>query len=110
VLTQAAHEEEGPEQDDEAIPRAKVSEILTIAQEEDLVEWFQVHPLFYDQTLKDFKMRAKRERLLDEKAKLMGLNGTCPLNYSNCLKSHVLIGGCEVNVLRGMSSECAQRD
>ena len=72
------HQEEASEEDDESVPRAKVSEHLTIAQEQELVEWFQAHPLFYDQTLKDFKMRAKRERLLDEKAKLMGLNGTCP--------------------------------
>jgi hypothetical protein len=31
--------------------------------------------------MKDFKKRAKRERLLDEKAKLMGLKGRCPWNY-----------------------------
>jgi hypothetical protein len=55
-----------------------VSEQLTVAQEQDLVDWFSAHPLFYDQTMKDFKKRAKRERLLDEKAKLMGLKGRCP--------------------------------
>ena len=55
---------------------------LTMAQEQDLVEFFAEHPLFYDQTLKDFKNHPKKDRLLDDKGKELGMSGECTF-YSN---------------------------
>ena len=40
------------------VKRMKVAEQLTVAQEEDLAEWFAEHPLFFDQSTKKFKMRS----------------------------------------------------
>ena len=39
--------------------RAHISDELTMTQEQDLEDFFAEHPLFYDQTLKDFKNHPK---------------------------------------------------
>ena len=57
--------------------RGHVSDNLTIAQEQDLADFFSDNPLFYDQTLKEFKMKAKRDHMYDTKVKEMGLTGEC---------------------------------
>ena len=52
--TQATQEDpKDEEEDDGAPPRKKsnVSKEMTTAQEQDLVEFFAAHPLFYDQML-----------------------------------------------------------
>ena len=56
---QATHDDpEDDNDDDGAQPRKKtnVSEEMTADQEQDLVEFFAAHPLFYDQTLKEFNI------------------------------------------------------
>jgi hypothetical protein len=65
------------EDEEEPVKRPKVSEQLNMDQEQELVEWFSQSAIFYDQAMKDFKLRNKRNRLLDEKAKSMGLTGEC---------------------------------
>ena len=54
---------------------AHVSDGLSIDQEKDLVDLFAENPLFYDQTLKDFKNHAKSDHLLDTKGKDLGMSG-----------------------------------
>ena len=72
-------EEADPDEEDGAPTRkrAHVSDNLTVAQKHDLVDFFSNNPLLYDQTLKEFKMRSKRDHMLDTKAKEMGLTGEC---------------------------------
>ena len=70
--------QENPEDDDNgALPRKKinVSEQLTTDQEQELVEFFAAHPLFYDRSLKVFKDRSKKDRLLDQKGTELGMTG-----------------------------------
>lgn len=55
--------------------RCKVPDSLTDDQEDALAEWFQSQPLFFDQSVRDFKNKDKRERLLEEKARDFGLQG-----------------------------------
>ena len=59
-----------------------MSDELTTAHEQDLVEFVAEHPLFYDQTLNDFKNWPKKDRLLDDKGKDLGMSGECTI-YSN---------------------------
>ena len=78
--------QEDPEDPDEdsgapARKRAHVSDELTMTQEQDLVDFFADRPLFYDQTLKDFKNRPKN-CLLDDKGNELGMSGECQF-YSN---------------------------
>jgi len=40
---------------------------ITAGMEEELVEFFESNPIFYDQRRSDFKNRSKRDRLLQEK-------------------------------------------
>ncbi|KAK4320402.1 hypothetical protein Pmani_008711 [Petrolisthes manimaculis] len=64
--------------DDEDWPRkkSKISCQLSPKQEEELVEWFSAHPIFYDRSERDFnKNKGKREVLLEGKAKEMGITG-----------------------------------
>ena len=59
-----------------------MSDELTMAQEKHLVEFFSEHPHFYDLTLRDFKNRPKKDRLLHDKGKELGMSGECTF-YSN---------------------------
>lgn len=71
-------EEDSALQDEELGLRArrcKVPDSLTDEQEDALAEWFQSQPLFFDQSVRDFKNKDKRERLLEEKAQDFGLQG-----------------------------------
>lgn len=71
-------EEDSTLQDEELGLRArrcKVPDSLTEDQEDALAEWFQSQPLFFDQSVRDFKNKDKRERLLEEKARDFGLQG-----------------------------------
>lgn len=73
------NEEEDSTQQDEDLGlrarRCKVPDSLTEEQENALAEWFQSQPLFFDQSVRDFKDKDKRERLLEEKARDFGLRG-----------------------------------
>ena len=75
--------EDGDGEDDGDLPpkakRAKVSENISAQQEQILVDWFSENPLFYDQSLKDFKNKGKRDRLLEDKAKELNMSGSYTL-------------------------------
>ena len=45
-------------------------------------EFFAAHPLFYDQMLKEFKDRSKKDSLLDQKGAELGITGGCTF-FSN---------------------------
>lgn len=55
---------------------------ITPDQEEYFCDWFQDQPIFYDQRLRDFKNRGKRDRLLQELAKELGLTSTLVIYHS----------------------------
>ena len=77
----AEAQEEAPEGtgdedgEDQFVRKKLIAEQLTVTQEEELAEWFSVHPIFYDQSARDFKDRQKKDRLLNEKAEEYGLTG-----------------------------------
>jgi len=48
---------------------------FTEEQEEEIVRWFKDSPIFYDQTRRDFKNKAKREKMMNEKAAEFGVPG-----------------------------------
>ena len=68
-VPEATQEEADPDEDDGAPTRkrAHVSDALSVAQEQDLADFFSDNPLFYDQTLKDFTNCGKRDHMLDTK-------------------------------------------
>ena len=71
-----AHEgqEEGP------LPPKKLSSVsncLTAEQEQKLVDFFVAQPICYDQTMKEFKDRGKREHLLGVISAEIGITGKC---------------------------------
>ena len=47
---------------------------LTEEQEEGLVEWFTDNEIFYNQALRDFKNKDRKERMMSEKAKELKLS------------------------------------
>ena len=82
AATQATQEDPKDEDEDDDVPprkKANMSEQMTMAQEQDLVEFFAAHPLFYDQTLKEFKDHPKKDRLLDDKGTELGMTGECTI-------------------------------
>lgn len=95
-------EEDSALQDEELGLRArrcKVPDSLTDEQEDALAEWFQSQPLFFDQSVRDFKNKDKRERLLEEKARDFGLQGDCINTLSrDILLQHVFLYYCKSNV------------
>ena len=52
-------------------------DVMTGAQENDLVEFFDAHPEFYDQSLQGFKLKTEKEALLDDLGDLIGCSGEC---------------------------------
>jgi hypothetical protein len=50
---------------------------MTDLQEIDLVDFLVGHPEFYDQSLQSFKLKTKKEALLDELGELIGCSGEC---------------------------------
>lgn len=95
-------EEDSALQDEELGLRArrcKVPDSLTDEQEDALAEWFQSQPLFFDQSVRDFKNKDKRERLLEEKAQDFGLQGDYKHFASRyILMQHVFLYYCKSNV------------
>jgi len=47
---------------------------ITAEMEEELVEFFESNPIFYDQRRTDFKNRSKRDRLLQDKGDELGVS------------------------------------
>ena len=46
---------------------------ITHEMEDELVDWFEAHPIFFDQSTSEFKNRAKRDNLLAQKAEELGV-------------------------------------
>ena len=55
--------------------KRKVADSLSEETEQSLADWFAANPLFWDQSLRDFKRKDKKERLLVEKAREFNLTG-----------------------------------
>ena len=76
AVTQATQEDPEDEDKDDGAPpwkKANVSEQMATALEQDLVEFFTAHPVFYDQMLKEFKNHLKKDCLLDDKGMELGM-------------------------------------
>jgi hypothetical protein len=58
-------------------------EVMSEEQEKDLVDFYTAHPIFYDQSLQGFKLKSKKERLLDELGELIGCSGEYLNHYHN---------------------------
>lgn len=91
-------EEEAQQSDaqDEEVPcsqpskRRKASLILSDDQEEDVIEWLKEHPVLYTKTMRDYKDRAKKMQLWEEKAKEMGLlNGMQLLTWYESMRTRL---------------------
>ena len=79
TVTLATQSDEDDDEEDGVPSRKKinVSEIMIKDQEQQLVEFFASNPLFYDQTLKEFKDWSKKDRLLAEVGADLGMTGGC---------------------------------
>ena len=56
--------------------KKKVGETFTSAQEAELAQWFEEHPIFYDQSLKEFKMTGRKIKVGGgRKGKELGVTG-----------------------------------
>ena len=55
--------------------RKKAGDTFTLAQESDMAQWFEDNPIFYDQSLSEFKFTARNRKLAEEKGKEMGVTG-----------------------------------
>ena len=66
---------EGPLPDIEPCQtRRKVTVPFSDEQELDLVGWYRTLEIFYNQCLKEFKLKDKKDRLMLDKAKQMGIS------------------------------------
>ena len=57
--------------------KANVSDSITVEQEQLMVDFFNDHSEFYDQTLKEFKDRGRKDHLLAKLGVQIGLSGKC---------------------------------
>ena len=79
TVTRADQSNEDDAEEAGAPPQKKinVSETMDKDLEQKLVEFFASNPLFYDQTLREFKHWGKKDRLLAEVGADLGLTGRC---------------------------------
>ena len=94
TATQATQSDaEDDDEEDGAPPRKKinVSEQFTMDQEQQPIEFFAANPLFYDQTLKEFKDRCKKDRLLTEMGTDLGMTDGCTFFISRSSKMFVTL-------------------
>ena len=55
---------------DEELPSTKRRKVANLLEEqEDLVNWYEVNEIFYNQNLRKFKNTGKKEKMMLEKAK-----------------------------------------
>ncbi|XP_034021426.1 uncharacterized protein LOC117505992 [Thalassophryne amazonica] len=54
---------------------------LTEEQEDELVEWIRKRPIFYDQSMREFKNKHKKNRLWEMKAKKMGVDAIALMTW-----------------------------
>ena len=54
-----------------------ISETFTADEEQQLLEFYASHPIFYDQSRDDFKNKSRKDRLLNEIAEVLGTTGKC---------------------------------
>ena len=71
----------------EWVRKKRVPDSLTPEEEQHLAEWFGDNPIFYDQMHRDFKDRAKRERVLAEKGEPLGISGNDLFLWFKSLRS-----------------------
>lgn len=64
------------EDEDEEDPCKQKSLDLTPEEEQELADFFEENPCFYDKSRSDFKNSKKKDRLIQEKAAAMNLTGT----------------------------------
>ena len=67
--------------------------VMTDDQERELVDFFAAHPEYYDQSLQSFKQRTRKEALLDELGKTLGVSGEC-LSILISLLCHFQVVSC----------------
>ena len=76
--TLAEHTDEGEEEGPPPHPKkSSVSDSLSPDQEQKPVDFFASNPLFYDQTLHDFKNKSKKDHLLGTIGSEVGLSCKC---------------------------------
>jgi hypothetical protein len=59
-------------------------EVMTENQEKDLIDFFQAHPQYYDQSPQGFKLKTKKEH------NLIGYLLTCNISFVIDTKSHCM--------------------
>ncbi len=57
--------------------KSSVADSLSAEKEQKLVDFFASNPIFYDQTLKEFKDKARRDHLLATIGNELGLTSKC---------------------------------
>ena len=72
-------EEDDEDEDLGALPPKKihVSKSMDMEKEQKLVDFFTSNPIFYDQTVREFKDRGWKDHLLADVGDELGLTGRC---------------------------------
>ena len=70
----------GDDEEEAAKSKEKVPE-LAPAVEQELAEFYEEHPMFYDKSRSDYKNSKKKDRLLQERATALNLTGEFYSNY-----------------------------
>ena len=65
----------------------QVIHLFTRDQEEQLVEWFRDHSLFYDKTCPDYKNTQKKERLVMDISNRLGLSVASVLHWKTSMRT-----------------------
>ena len=89
----SGQEEEDEDMDQDATTAKKgktrgrlQTDVKTEAQEEAIVDFYQSNPLFFDQTVKEFKMKAKKMAMLEELGQRIGVSGECSIKIKPFLQ------------------------
>ena len=77
VAALSDHEDEGQEEGPPPPRKSSVSASHSADKEQKLVDFFAFHPIFYDQTLKEFKDKTCRDHLLGIIGTQLGLTSKC---------------------------------
>ena len=75
--TLSDNEDEGQEEGPPPPKKSSVPDSLSADKEQKLVDFFAYHPIFYDQTLKEFKDKTRHDHLLGVISTELGLTSKC---------------------------------
>ena len=83
--------------------KAPITQMLDKTQEADLAEWWRDHPGLYDKSNDMYRRKEKKDRLIAEKAREMGVQGFNAKMLAGWMKSMRTMYGKEEKKAKGKS-------